>query len=103
MEAVPRARIPPNMPIEHQPSAAERLEIALSATQDAVAWTDEFGRIQWCNPRFERLCRRARGEIVGANIIDLLALERCGGNRPNIEHPAAHVLKTHGQISGCYE
>ncbi len=91
------------MPIEHRPSAAERLELALSATQDAVAWTDEFGRVQWCNPRFERACRRARAEILGSNIIDLLALERCGGTRPMVEHPAAQVLKTRGQVAGCYE
>ena len=90
------------MPIENHPSAAERLELALSATQDAVAWTDEFGRVQWCNARFERVVERPRAEIVGANIIDLLSLER-PGPRPLVEHPAGKVLKTRSQLSGCYE
>lgn len=101
-EQADAASIGPAHPaLEPALSLTERLELALEAANDAVAWTDADGRVQWCNARFAAITLRPREEILGSALVDLLPLEPTGG-RPPAEHPVLAVLKGRSMISACY-
>lgn len=83
-------------------SVAQRLESALEAATDAVAWTDAEGRVQWCNARFAALGLKPREKIVGSLLAELLPLKPTG-RKVEPEHPVTAVLRGHSQLSASYE
>jgi PAS domain S-box-containing protein len=72
-------------------SLAEHLKLALEASEDAVAWTDRAGRVQWCNSRLAAAARLRPSEASGRDLRELLPLEstREDSDRTN---PVAAVL-----------
>lgn len=51
-----------------------KLDSALSPLNEAIAWTDMKGNVEWCNDSFARLCNRRHIETIGVNLTDLLSL-----------------------------
>ena len=78
-----------------------KMEVALAAIVEAIAWTDGEGRIQWSNAIFDRLVARGRLQVLGAKLIDLLPLEQQGQNLPIEAHPVNKALL--GQVKGTGE
>lgn len=71
-------------------AALGKFEVALGATQDAIAWTDALGRIEWCNAPFDRLVGLKHMAVVGEEITKVLPLDRWAA--PPRAHPAEAVL-----------
>jgi PAS domain-containing protein len=54
------------------------MELALAAVANAICWTDEQGRVQWCNAVFDRLVGKAHLEVLGADASELVVLRKPG-------------------------
>lgn len=80
-----------------------KMEVALGAIADAIAWTDEDGRIQWCNASFDRLVGRQHIEVLGSKFIDLVPLESQGQGVLPENHPLSMILKSPTSASGIYD
>ena len=80
-----------------------KMEVALGAIADAIAWTDEDGRIQWCNVSFDRLVGRRHIEVLESKFIDLVPLACQGQGVLPENHPLSMILKGPTSASGIYE
>lgn len=80
-----------------------RVEIALSAVDDAIVWTDVTGAIQWCNSPFDRLIGRRHIEVLGARLMDVLPLEQDDYLLPAEAHPASVIFNTRSNLANRYE
>jgi signal transduction histidine kinase/DNA-binding response OmpR family regulator/HPt (histidine-containing phosphotransfer) domain-containing protein len=80
-----------------------KMEVALGTVEEAIAWTDEQGRVQWCNATFDRLVGRPHILVLGVSLIDLLPLAEQGQNLPRESHPLTVALETQTKNKGCYE
>lgn len=96
-------------PVETLPQVEElraklgKLETALSAIVDALAWIDEDGRVQWFSAPFRRLVARQDQDITGVRLTDILPLE-LGGRRLHHEaHPVTLALQGQPNAIGHYE
>jgi PAS domain S-box-containing protein len=56
----------------------ERFGTILEHTHDAISMIDEYGKITYVNPSFERIWRIEREEILGKNIMDVLPKDVTG-------------------------
>jgi len=79
------------------------MEVALGSISDAIVWTDETGRIQWCNAAFDRLIGKPHITILGALIVDLMPLKEHGTSMPGKAHPISLILDKKTDKSGYYE
>lgn len=79
------------------------MEAALTAVADPVAWTDPGGKVEWCNVAFDRLAGRMHGDVVGANLIEMLPLEQNGARVVGKDHPVQLALEGEHGWEGCYE
>lgn len=69
-----------------------KMELALDAVEDAIAWTDAGGGVEWCNKGMIRLLERQSVEILRENLADLLPLELDGGPLERRRHPVLRAL-----------
>jgi PAS domain S-box-containing protein len=69
-----------NILVEQLRGTLSKIEVALGATAEAIVWTDETARVQWCNSSFTTLVKRSRLEVLGKDLSQLLYLE--GNNQP---------------------
>ncbi|ATN86739.1 sensor domain-containing protein [Coxiella burnetii] len=53
-----------------------KLDVALSALNEAIVWTDHEGHIAWCNLPFSQLISRPRIEIIGLFIDKTITLKK---------------------------
>lgn len=79
-----------------------KMEVALGTIVDAIAWTDEGGKIQWSNATFDHLVRRNRFEVLGASLVDLLPLEQQGEEISSDSHPVNLALAGQHNATGFY-
>lgn len=79
-----------------------RMEIATMLSSDAMVWTNERGKIQWCNGAFEDLINQPRYEILGSSLLSLLPLYQNGQLVDPKEHPVYTVLKHQEHRVGEY-
>lgn len=71
----------------------DKLSVALGAVSEAIAWTDEAGRVAWCNGAFESLAGRSREQILGQSLHRLIPLY-CGSEPiPEQAHPVHMALQ----------
>ncbi len=55
-----------------------KMEAALGAIAEAVVWTDENLRVEWCNTHFEELVAKPKQAILNSKLIDILPLSKNG-------------------------
>ena len=79
------------------------MEIAFSALQDAIVWTDQDARIQWCNQALIDLLGGNRITLVGKQLADALPLSKRGRPVSREEHPATQLNKTGESLSSLCE
>ena len=79
-----------------------RMEIATMLSSDAMVWTNERGKIQWCNSAFEDLINQPRYEVLGSGLMALLPLYQNGQLVDPKEHPVYTVLKFQEHRVGEY-
>ncbi len=79
-----------------------RMEIATMLSSDAMVWTNERGKIQWCNSAFEDLIDQPRYEILGSGLLSLLPLSQNGVPIEPKAHPVYLVLKHQEHQVGEY-
>jgi signal transduction histidine kinase len=72
-----------------------KMEVALSAIQEALAWTNCQGLLEWCNPAFEALLTKSHESIVGQPVVELAPLWMFGRVVDAAQHPVTLAL------SGC--
>nr|WP_290224563.1 ATP-binding protein [Trichocoleus desertorum] len=80
-----------------------KMEVALGAITEAIAWTDESGKVQWSNTTFDRLVAKNRFEILGTQLIDLLPLTQNDEPVSVATHPITMAFKRRMDSIGCYE
>ncbi|MBI3553315.1 MAG: PAS domain-containing protein [Elusimicrobia bacterium] len=80
-----------------------KLEVALSAVNDAIVWTNASGRIQWCNIPFAALVGRRHLDVLGERVVDVLPLMERGRPLKSEEHPVNVVLESRVAVSREYE
>jgi len=69
-----------------------RMEAAMGAIHDALAISDEQGRLLWCNDPFLQLCARPRLQCLGRSILWLLPSSVSG--EPLIQGSESSLLAT---------
>lgn len=74
-----------------------RMEVALGAIADAIAWTDDRGRVQWCNAAFDRLVNQPHLLVLNSKLSELLPLTQAGQAVTADAYPDVQVF------SGEYE
>jgi PAS domain S-box-containing protein len=79
------------------------MEVTLGAIKEAIAWTDEDGKVQWSNATFDCLVGRHRFEVLGARLIDLLPLKQQNQDIPAAAHPVNLALHSQSNTTECYE
>ncbi len=71
----------------------ERLNAALGAVSEAIAWTNQSGEVTWCNSAFESLTGFSNSQILGTPLAQLLPLY-CGAEPIAPEaHPVTIALQ----------
>ncbi|MBP0000404.1 MAG: EAL domain-containing protein [Cyanobacteria bacterium SID2] len=80
----------------------DRLEIVLGELNEGIVWTDEIGRIQWCNDRFARLLDRTRAQLFDTLLLDVLPLENSDGSSEVERHPVKLALHTEMSATQIY-
>lgn len=80
-----------------------KMEVALGAIVEGIAATDGQGNIEWCNPSFESIVRRGRGEILGHSAVEMLPLLRDSIEVEPWRHPVVIAMDDELVDSEVYE
>ncbi|MEA5467178.1 response regulator [Leptothoe sp. PORK10 BA2] len=80
-----------------------KMEVALDAVTDAIVWTDERGRIQWCNVLFEQLVQKKQLMLLSKNLIDILPLSKEDKVITSADHPGNQALSEQCQGTNFYD
>ncbi len=89
--------------LSHLRSTLGKMEVALGSINEAIVWTNQFGKIQWCNAVFDRLVGLQHIQILGKDLTALLPLEEGGIFLPGEAHPGRVVLDTAAELAGYYK
>ncbi len=80
-----------------------KMEVALDAVTDAIVWTDERGRIQWCNALFEKLVQKQQLMLLSKHLIDILPLSQDDQGLTSEDHPGNLALSQQCQGTNFYD
>jgi signal transduction histidine kinase/DNA-binding response OmpR family regulator len=80
-----------------------KMEIALGSVDEAIVWTDDQARIQWCNSTFDKLVKKIHILILGQQLTDLLPLSQGNITVDKKLHPVIQVLETKSKGKDQYE
>ncbi|MBW2483249.1 MAG: PAS domain S-box protein, partial [Deltaproteobacteria bacterium] len=80
-----------------------KIEVALGAISDAIVWTDQSGRIQWCNKAFDELVGSPHIVNLGKPLGELLPVWEHGTLLPYLGHPVSLILQRKENIDGYYD
>ena len=67
----------------------EKLNAALGAVSEAVAWSNDSGELAWCNAAFEALAGAQKVQLLGRPMVELLPLY-CGAQ---LVAPESHPVR----------
>ncbi|MBW2442822.1 MAG: PAS domain S-box protein [Deltaproteobacteria bacterium] len=84
-------------------STLGKIEVALGTISDAIVWTDQAGRIQWCNKTFDELVGNPHILNLGKYLFELLPLKEHGTLLPPKGHPVILILQEKNNLDGYYE
>ncbi|MBI4055945.1 MAG: PAS domain-containing protein [Elusimicrobia bacterium] len=70
-----------------------KMEIALGMVPSAIAWTSSLGLIEWCNATFDLLVAQPHIQNLGADLRQVLPLQREGRVLPPETHPVHLALR----------
>jgi|GEM_PF-3040017 len=84
-------------------STLGKIEHALGTVDEAIVWTDEQGRVQWCNSAFNNLVGQIHLLVLGKQLLDLFPLRRAGQLLNKSDHPFKITVDTKTKNQGCYE
>ena len=93
----------PNSLIHHLRTTLGKMEVALDAVTDAIVWTNELGKIQWCNALFEKLIQKKQLMLLGKKLPDILQLSQANQALPPEKHPGSLALTQTCQGTDFYE
>jgi PAS domain S-box-containing protein len=79
------------------------MEVAFSALQDAIVWTNQNGDIQWCNQAFVSFAGTSRIMLIGKQLAEALPLFKRGQPVLPAKHPATIYNTTGEASSSTYE
>ena len=71
-------------------SALGKMEVALSLVDEAIVWTREDRRVEWCNAAFDRIVDRPHSQVLGADLLEILPLNQLNPTDVSI-HSDAHA------------
>ena len=80
-----------------------KMEVALGEIDSAIVWTNEQGKIQWCNKTFDTLINKRHILILGQNLVNLLPLFQSDISVPSEFHPLNIALSNREKFTGDYE
>ncbi|MEB3219199.1 MAG: response regulator [Nostocales cyanobacterium 94392] len=80
-----------------------KMEIALGNVDAAIVWTDETGRVQWCNKTFDYLVGKPHILVLGQQLTDLLSLLIDGEIVPQRLHPVAIAIESQSKNKQIYQ
>jgi PAS domain S-box-containing protein len=80
-----------------------KMEIALDSVVNAIVWTDESGKIEWCNALFLQLIQQPKLHILGQPLLKLLPLKQANVPIPDFAHPIQVALDDRLSGKGWYE
>jgi len=80
-----------------------KMEVALGAIENAIAWTDDQGKIQWCNKPFDHLVQKLHILILGKSIVEIFPLYQQEKPVTVAQHPFTLALHCRGKVVGDYE
>ncbi|NEQ53542.1 MAG: diguanylate cyclase, partial [Leptolyngbya sp. SIO3F4] len=93
----------PNSLIHHLRTTLGKMEVALDAVTDAIVWTNELGKIQWCNALFEKLVQKKQLMILGKKLPNVLKLSQNDQALTSKNHPGSLALGQKCQGTDFYE
>ena len=80
-----------------------KMEVAFSALQDAIVWTNQDGEIQWCNQAFLSFVSVNRIVLIGKKLAEVLPLKKRGQPVPTDKHPASLCNTKGEELTASYE
>jgi len=83
----------PALQLNRLRSTLGKMEVALGAIDDAIAWIGEDTKVQWCNTAFDLLIDQPHITILGQSLIQLLPLTQQGQVIANESHPVLRALQ----------
>ncbi len=88
--------------VEQLRTTLGKMEVALNAVNEAIAWTDGEGKLQWCNRAFFQLLGQQDANLLGRSIVDLIPLQQDGGAVSIEQHPINRALNCSSEVKGTF-
>ena len=79
-----------------------KMELSLDSLSEAIVWSDEAGRVLWCNSSFARLVGQRHIMVLGSSIATILPLTSDGRSLAPESQPWIMAVR-HQRASGVYE
>lgn len=79
-----------------------KMELALGSIVESIFWTDNLGRIRWCNKVFAELLGVTHLDVLNRPVSSLLPLEKDGELLQGLDNPFAQCYQRGRMVEGVY-